>query len=76
MFHFLPFTLLFSPLFIEIEEHFRRKKKESKVPLIKTKMLFNSVKLSLLGDYTRNEESINSTRNRISPLTVFHSLPY
>jgi len=52
------------------------KNKESKVSLTITKMLFNSIKLSLLGDYIRNEESINSTRNRISLLKVFHSLLY
>ena len=52
------------------------KTKERKFSLIITKTLFNSVKLSLLGDYIRNEESINSTRNRISLLKVFHSLLY
>ena len=31
---------------------------------------------SLLGDWIRNEEAINSTRNRISSLKVFHVLLY
>ena len=30
----------------------------------------------LLGDWIRNEEAINSTRNRISSLKVFHVLLY
>ena len=34
----------------------------------------SSVKSSLLGDWIGNEETINSTRNTVSSLNIFHVL--
>ena len=39
-------------------------------------LCLKSVKSRFLGDSVRNEEAINSKRNRISPLNVFHFLLY
>ena len=75
--HSLSITLRYFRLFLlKMKNIPGGKGKESNVSLIITKTLFNSIKLGLLGDYIRNEESIDSTRNRISPLKVFHSLLY
>ena len=43
---------------------------------LKQERCLKSVKSRFLGDSVRNEEAINSKRNRISPLNVFHFLLY